>query len=109
LLDPDVLYDFLMTHAVRTQTAQEPPYDMAFDTLGTKWTARLLQDRDGEVCFGDGIWHHARLGLKAPQDGRERAIMVLMAALPDARLRFEPHITNWARRIAQGLRVMPVM
>lgn len=109
LLDPDVLFDFLMTHAVRTSTEQEPPYDMTFDTLGTKWTARLLQDRDGEVCFGDDIWHHARLGLKAPQDGRERAIMVLIAALPDARLRFEPHITHWAHRIAQGVRVMPVM
>jgi hypothetical protein len=109
LLDPDVLFDFLHTHAVRVSTTQEPPYDMEFDTLGIKWTARLLQDRDGEVSFGDGLWHHARLGLKAPSDGRARAIMVLLAATPEARLRFEPHITHWAHRIAQGVRVIPIM
>ncbi|WP_417727010.1 hypothetical protein [Roseovarius sp.] len=109
LLDPDVLFDFLHTHALRISTAQEPPYEMRYDTLGIKWTARLLQDRDGEVCFEDGIWHYARLGLRAPSDGRERAIMVLLAAIPDARLRFEPHITEWAHRIARGVRVIPIM
>lgn len=109
LLDPDMLFDFLHTHAVRTGTGAEPPYEMEFNTLGIKWAARLLQDRDGEVRFGSGTWHHARLGLKAPSDGRERAIMVLLAACPDVRTRFEPHIVHWARRIAQGVRVIPVM
>lgn len=109
LLDPDVIFEFLQTHAVRVGTGEEPPYTMTFDTLGVSWSAQLLQDRDGLVRFGEGEWHYARLGIKAPKDGRERAIMILLASIGDARVRFEPHISNWARRIAQGVCVQPVL
>jgi hypothetical protein len=109
LLDPDVIFEFLQTHAVRVGTENEPPYAMEFDTLGVRWSARLLENRDGEVRFGDEAWQHARLGIQAPRDGRARAIMILLATTRDARARFEPHISNWARRIAQGVRVQPIL
>jgi hypothetical protein len=109
LLDPDVIFEFLQTHAVRIGTENDPPYAMEFDTLGVRWSARLLENRDGEVRFGGGEWQHARLGIQAPRDGRERAILILLAAVRDARARFEPHISNWARRIAQGVSVQPVI
>ena len=109
LLDPDVIFEFLQTHAVCVATECAPPYAMEFDTLGVRWSARLLENRDGEVRFGDGEWQHARLGIQAPKDGRARAIMVLLATTRDARARFEPHISNWARRIAQGVSVQPVI
>lgn len=108
LLDPDVLYDFLQTHAVRTGTSEVPPYCMTFDTLGVGWSACLLQDRDGTVSVADDAPRHARLGRNAPSDGRARAIMLLLSAYPDARNRFEPHISQWAHRIAQGVCVKPV-
>ncbi|MEQ8900731.1 MAG: hypothetical protein RID11_14570 [Roseovarius sp.] len=109
LLDPDVLFEFLQTHALRVTTETEPPYEMEFDTLGVRWSARLLENRDGEVRFGDEAWQHARLGLQAPRDGRARAIMILLATTRDARARFEPHISNWARRISQGVSVQPIL
>ena len=108
LLDPDVLYDFLQTHAVRTATSETPPYSMKFDTLGVAWSASLTQDRDGIVFFGGDEPRHARLGRNAPSDGRARSIMLLLSAYPDARDRFEPHISQWAQRIAQGVCVKPV-
>lgn len=108
LLDPDVLYDFLQTHAVRTGTSETPPFSMTFDTLGVGWSASLLQDRDGTVCFEGDEPRHTRLGRNAPLDGRARSIMLLLSAYPDARERFEPHISQWAQRIAQGVCVKPV-
>lgn len=107
LLDPDVLFEFLQTHAVRISADEKPPCQLEFDTLGVKWSARLTENRDGEVRFGSGEWQHARLGLKAPEDRRERAILILLATTADARARFEPHISHWARRIAQGVTVQP--
>jgi hypothetical protein len=109
LLDPDVIFEFLQTHAVSVGTENEPLYEMEFDTLGVRWSARLLENRDGEVRFADGAWQHARLGLQAPRDGRARAIMILLATTRDARARFEPHISNWARRISQGVSVQPIL
>ena len=109
LLDPDVLFDFLQTHAVRTGTSQVPPYAMEFDTLGVGWSACLMQDRDGMVSFAGEEPRHARLGRNAPSDGRARAILLLLSAYPEARDRFEPHISQWARRIAQGVSVKPVL
>ncbi|MEN8739125.1 MAG: hypothetical protein ABF308_05010 [Phaeobacter gallaeciensis] len=108
LLDPDVLFDFLQTHAVRTGTSEAPPYSMHFDTLGVAWSASLTQDRDGLISFGDEKPRHARLGQNAPSDGRARAILLLLSAYPDARTLFEPHISQWAQRIAQGVSVKPV-
>ena len=107
LLDPDVLFDFLQTHAVRTRTV--PPYSMEFDTLGVAWSASLHHDRDGTVRFRDDAPRHASLGDNAPSDGRTRSIMLLLAAYPDARDRFEPHISQWAQRIAQGVCVKPIL
>jgi hypothetical protein len=108
LLDPDVLFDFLQTHAVRIGTSAVPPYCMSFDTLGVGWSACLTQDRDGTVSFEGDEPRHARLGRNAPSDGRARAIMLLLSAYPDARARLEPHISQWAHRIAQGVSVRPV-
>lgn len=108
LLDPDVLFDFLQTHAVRTGTSETPPYSMHFNTLGVAWSASLTQNRDGTVCFEGDEPRHARLGRNAPSDGRARAILLLLSAYPDARARFEPHISQWAQRIAQGVCVKPV-
>ena len=107
LLDPDVLFEFLLTHAVSSVSEGDNPYQLDFDTLGVRWSAILLHDRDGEVRIGDGAWQYARLGLNAPKDGRKRAIMLLLATLPNARSYFEPHITLWARRIAQGVTIRP--
>ncbi|MFD0857539.1 hypothetical protein [Roseovarius aquimarinus] len=109
LLDPDVLFDFLQTHALRRKTEDGSAMELDFDTLGVAWSARLLQDRDGEVSVAGGPWHHARLGLRAPAEGRARAIMLLLAAVPDARSMFEPHVGEWAYRIAQGVRVTPIL
>jgi hypothetical protein len=106
LLDPDVLFDFLQTHAVRTGTV--PPCCMEFDTLGVTWSACLNHEHDGTVGFAGDEPRHARLGMSAPSDGRARAIMLLLAAYPDAHERFEPHISQWAQRIAQGVCVKPV-
>lgn len=108
LLDPDVLYDFLQTHAVRTATSETPPYSMHFNTLGLAWSASLTQNRDGTVCFEGDEPRHARLGRNAPSDGRARSILLLLSAYPEARARFEPHISQWAQRIAQGVCVKPV-
>lgn len=107
LLDPDVLFDFLLTHAVSSVSDLENLNQLDFDTLGVRWSATLMHDRDGEVRIGDGAWQYARLGLNAPKDGRKRAIMLLLATLPNARSYFEPHITLWARRIAQGVAIRP--
>ena len=107
LLDPDVLFEFLLTHAVSSVSEGDNPYQLDFDTLGVRWSAILLHDRDGEVRIGDGAWQYARLGLNAPKAGRKRAIMLLLATLPNARSYFEPHITLWARRIAQGVTIRP--
>lgn len=107
LLDPDVLFDFLLTHAVSTVSDSENLHQLDFDTLGVRWSAVLTHDRDGEVRVADGPWQYARLGLNAPKDGRKRAIMLLLATLPNARSYFEPHITLWARRIAQGVTIKP--
>lgn len=108
LHDPDVLYDFLQTHAVRLQTSAAAPYRLDFDTLGVTWSANLLHDHDGTVCFAGDAPRHVRLGRNASSEGRTRAIMLLLAAYPDARDRFEPHISQWAQRIAQGVCVKPV-
>lgn len=108
LLDPDVLYDFLQTHALRTQTSPVPPYSMTFDTLGVSWSASLTQDHDGMVSFDGDKPRHVRLGRNAPSDGRARAIMLLLSGYEDARERLEPHISQWAQRIAQGVCVKPV-
>jgi hypothetical protein len=109
LLDPDVLFDFLLTHAVTKRSATGDLTQMEFDTLGVHWSARLLHDRDGEVRLGGGDWQYARLGLNAPKEGRKRAILLLLATLPNARSQFEPHITQWAERIAQGVTIKPVI
>lgn len=108
LLDPDVLFDFLQTHAVHCRNNIDDNTELDFDTLGVKWSARLLENRDGEVRFDNEDWRYARLGLRAPSEGRRRAIMLLLAALPDARAVFEPHITNWASRIAKGVQIEPI-
>lgn len=108
LRDPDVLYDFLQTHAVRLQTSTASPLRLDFDTLGLAWSANLLHDRDGTVCFAGDAQRHARLGQNAPSEARARAILLLLAAYPDARDRFEPHVSQWAQRIAQGVCVKPV-
>lgn len=109
LIDPDVLFDFLQTHAVRITTIDTAPYCMEFDTLGIAWSACLTQDHGGTVSFADEDPRHARLGLNAPSDGRARAIMLLLSAYPEARARFEPHISQWAQRIAQGVCVKPIL
>ena len=109
LLDPDVLVDFLQTHAVQIGDAGASPTRLDFDTLGVTWSARLLHDRDGEISVSGGPWHHARLGLRTPDEARARAIMILLAALPDPRAAFEPHVTDWAHRIAQGVQVAPIL
>ncbi len=109
LLDPDVLFDFLLTHAVSQRAGDGDLTQLDFDTLGVAWSARLLHDRDGEVRIGQGEWQYARLGLNAPKEGRKRAIMLLLATLPNARSYFEPHITLWAERIAQGVTIKPFL
>lgn len=109
LLDPDVLFDFLLTHAVTKHSDSGDLMQLDFDTLGVAWSARLLHDRDGEVRLGAGDWQYARLGLNAPKEGRKRAILLLLATLPNARSHFEPHITHWAERIAQGVTIKPVI
>ena len=108
LLDADVIYDFLTTHAVRL-TDTDCPEEMQFNTLGLHWSARLTDSRTGEVRFGSGTWRHANLGLRAPTDRRACAILLLLACFPDARERFEPHISYWARRIAQGVSIQPIL
>jgi len=108
LLDPDVLFDFLQTHAVRSREANKNSNLLEFDTLGIKWSARLLQNRDGEVRLGTDEWVSANLGLRAPSEARERAIMLLLSALPNVRSAFEPHLTDWASRLAKGVHVEPI-
>ena len=107
LLDPDVMHSFLQTHAVCIAMRDGPTPEMDFDTMGIAWSARLLDNREGEVRLADGTWHHGAQGLRPATDARERAILVLLKAVPDLRAHFEPHVSLWARRIAQGLRVMP--
>lgn len=109
LLDPDVLFDFLLTHAVVTVSDAERVNQLDFDTLGVRWSAVLMHDRDGEVMIDGGAWQYARLGMNAPKEGRKRAIMLLLATLPNAHSYFEPHITQWARRIAQGVTIRPIL
>lgn len=109
LLDPDVLFDFLLTHAVTAVSDLQNANQLDFDTLGVRWSAVLMHNRDGEVRIGDGAWQYARLGLNAPKEGRKRAILLLLATLPNARAYFEPHITQWAMRIAQGVLIKPIL
>ena len=108
LLDPDVLFDFLQTHAVSISKLEKPEYKFEFDTFGIPWSAHLLCEREGQARFGNEAWKSARLPINAPNDPRARAIMTLLATTPDARDRFEPHISNWARRIAKGVTIQPI-
>lgn len=107
LLDPDVLYEFLRTHALRRDGDGAPGTMMEFDTLGVAWSVRFTGDRTGEVRVGAGPWHPSRLGLRAPAEPRARAVLMLLAGLPDARAHFEPHVSEWAMRIAKGVQVTP--
>lgn len=108
LIDPDVIFEFLHTHAIRTSATEGIPCEMDFDTFGKKWSARLLVGGIGEVRFGNEPWKRADLGPKAPPERRTRAILTLLACEPDSRHHFEPQITEWARRIATGVSVQPV-
>lgn len=108
LTDPDVLYEFLQTHAIRTALSGNDPCEMDFDTLGTIWSARVFNSGSAEIRFPGEAWKRADLGTKVASERRTRAILTLLAVEVNARCRFEPHITDWAHRIAMGVSVQPV-
>lgn len=104
--DPDALFQFFQTHAVRVGTNGD---EIQFDTLGTVWSVKLEDKESVSVRFGNGPWEVVRLGANVQGGYRERAILALIAGKIDTASLFGEKLRDWAHRIAAGLTVEPVM
>lgn len=109
LADPDSVYEFLRTHAVRVAKVLEPQVEQSFDTLGTPWQVRFISSFSAEISFDGGEWEMVNLGARASVDHRERAILTLIKSSVDVKTIFSQSVENWASRIATGCSIAPLM
>lgn len=109
LADPDSLYDFLYTHAVRIPADGPSSSVMEFDTLGTRWTVRPLAQGQCKIAFSGAEPVLVDLGKSSPVNSREPAILALLKSDLDVRGHFDEALSHWAERIATGVQVQPIM
>ncbi len=105
---PTALKSFLQTHAVRL-SGNGVEDELEFYTLGTVWNVSLGSSGLAAVAFDDRAVVPVRYKDELPDDTRDKAIAILVKAIPDLREHFDEDIDLWAYRIASGVSILPVM
>lgn len=108
LSQPEAVKSFLQTHAVRL-SGDGVEDELEFDTLGTVWHVSLGSSGLAAVAFADRSIVPLKYKDELPDDARDKAISILLKAIPDVHDHFEEDIDFWAVRIASGVTVLPVM
>lgn len=107
LTDPKSLVAFLTTHAVRIQGDYNFGETVVYDTLGIRWSARLVSENEVQVRLGIEPWH-STIEEKPSASPKERAIQAFVSSHPETSHLFRQEIDNWAHRIATGVQIEPV-
>ena len=109
MADPAAMTHFLHTHAVRLHGWFGAGQRIAFDTLGTPWSVDCPDAIRARIAFADEPEVELPQSRATADDPRDRAIQLLIAAIPGLRARFGAGVEDWARRLAAGASVAPIL
>ncbi|MGS4946815.1 hypothetical protein ACVDG3_15140 [Meridianimarinicoccus sp. RP-17] len=106
----DALHDFLHTHMIRLATENASADDTRYDIGGFVWDLRPVSADTVAVRFPLHDWRQVTVpGLDPKATPRERAIAVFLAARPDLGRTMAGNVHAWAKRLAAGALVTPIM
>jgi hypothetical protein len=108
-LTRDVELEYARTHVIRRRDLPTEDIAEAYELNGRVWWIR--DDAEGgDLRCDDGDWRRVALPPRRQEDsGQERALSALFEVMPEARAAVEDEANAWVRRIAAGVRVVPVM
>ncbi|PWR02555.1 hypothetical protein DKT77_10180 [Meridianimarinicoccus roseus] len=104
----DALHDYLRMHLIRLTQGSLAEAPQRFDIMGFEW--ELRRDEDGTVAIRLPLhdWRAVKVTGTFDTD-REFAIAAFAAARPDLSKSMAEDVLSWAKRLAAGAVVMPVM
>lgn len=106
----DALHDYLRMHMIRLTPDDAPGAETRYDVGGFVWDLRRVSDDTVAVRFPFHDWRHVHVA--PPVSGlapNEFAIAVFSAARPDLGRTMAENVHAWAKRLASGAIVTPIM
>lgn len=101
--------DYVRMHMIRHREAEVAPGEREYDLYGMLWRVRGTVDA-AEVWQGGQGWQPFDTAPVAESgDPRDLAAQALVSAVPDLDDRIGADVKGWARRLAQGAQISPIL
>lgn len=101
--------DYIRMHMIRNREAEVMPGEREYDLYGILWRVRGTVDA-AEVCRDGEDWIAFDTAPIADSgDPRDLAAQALVSAVPDLEDRIGADVKGWARRLAQGAQISPIL
>lgn len=101
--------DYIRMHMIRNREADALPGEREYDLYGLLWRVRGTVE-EAEVWCDGGDWQPFDTAPVAESsDPRDLAAQALIAAVRDLDDRIGADVQGWARRLAQGAQISPVL
>lgn len=106
----DALHDYLRMHMIRLTLDNASGTETRYDIGGFVWDLRPVSADVVAVRFPLHDWRHVNVSAIDPKSSpREYAIAVFSAARPDLGKTVAENVHAWAKRLAAGALVTPIM
>ena len=106
----DALHDYLRMHMIQLTPDDAPEGETRYDVGGFVWDLRRVSDDAVAVRFPFHDWRTVQVGALEPKHPpREFAIAVFSAVRPDLGKSMADNVHAWAKRLASGAVVTPLV
>jgi|LauGreDrversion4_2_1035121.scaffolds.fasta_scaffold231625_1 hypothetical protein len=105
----NALRDYIRMHMIRNREADVMPGEREYDLYGLLWRVRGTVEA-AEVWRVEHGWQPFDTAPVAESDDpRDLAAHALISAVPDLDARIGADVKGWARRLAQGAQISPIL
>ncbi|MEY4982567.1 MAG: hypothetical protein RIR62_833 [Pseudomonadota bacterium] len=105
----NALRDYIRMHMIRNRDADVTPGEREYDLYGILWRVRGTVDA-AEVWQSESGWKaFDTTPVVECDDPRDLAAQALISAVPDLDARIGGDVKGWARRLAQGAQISPIL
>lgn len=105
----NAMRDYIRMHMIRNRDADLPAGEREYDLYGLLWRVRGTLDGAEVWRAGRGWVPFDTTPVIDSDDPRDLAAQALVSAVPDLEERIGADVKGWARRLAQGAQISPIL
>lgn len=105
----NAMRDYIRMHMIRHREVTMPEGEREYDLYGILWRVRGTGEAAEVWQDGAGWMEFDTSAVAESHDPRDLAAQALIAALPDLDERIGGDVQGWARRLAQGAQISPIL